>query len=493
MADSDDDDNGGSVDSEDYNDDVDDEEDDDDDDDDDEEDDDDDEEESDDDGSEDEEIENKETFIRTFHNGDYDAGIDDALDFDRSIIPPDRPTQASYIKPDNWVERNRIGLEKMKEHLQTCINNASHNKSINLQLEHNCQWNQQLVEGEEPIVWHESILDGYWDELEAKILGRKKRVKIKQIDIENVEIKTERLAALVAIFSNGRANNSSYLTVEINNANLCEEGIKSLSELVDVSSKLCTFRLHHNRIDNMDSANCLSRSLKSNACIHQLHLSHCDLGSSPEILLVILQSDIDYINLDNNNIDSLGAVKIAEYLEGNPPIEFLSLDHNRLNDDDAILISQALKRNTNLTEIYLHSNNFTSIGVKALLSCVFDNSSLNAISESNHTLTKIYLFSPGQASDTKSCINSLLKLDWTWKIVLVLQDKDSLLQYFANVPVELIPEVLEVLAQIDDECPQKLLNIVYFTMRWWNMPVLYSYYHLCAKSNSKTKRKRRKE
>jgi len=431
--------------------------------------------------------------MRTFHNGNYDAEIDDALTLDRSIIPPARYTQASYNKPENWVDRNRIGLEKMKEQLQTCINNASHNKSLELWFRHNSRWDQQLLlDNEEPIVWNKPMLDEYWNRLEEKIDERKHLgilTKIKHIIIENVEIKKERLAALVAIFSNGRANNSSCLTVEIVNTNLCEEGIESLSELVDNSSQLQTFCLHHNRIDNMDSAQRLSRSLRSHSSIDELHLNHCDLGSTPEMLLVILQSDIDYINLDNNNIDSLGAVKIAEYLEGDPPIEVLSLGHNRLNDDDAILISQALKRNTNIKQIHLRSNNFTSIGVKALLTCAFDSSSLNAIS-----LTKIYLFSPGQARDMTSshtfegCIDRMLEMNRVQKIVLALQDKDSILQYLANIPVELIPEVL---ARIDDQCQQKHLNIVYFTMRWWNMPVLYSYYHLCAKSN--TKRKRRKE
>ena len=166
----------------------------------------------------------------------------------------------------------------------------------------------------------------------------------------------------------------------------------SLSKLVDFSSQLHQLIIAHNRIDNINSARCLSRSLKSHTCINHLDLSHCDLGSTPEILSVILQSDVEHIYLDNNNIDSLGAVKIAEYLESDPPIKFLSLDHNRLDDDDAVLISQALKKNTNLHRINLHSNNFTSIGVKALLTCVFDGSSLNAISESNHTLESLMLF-----------------------------------------------------------------------------------------------------
>ena len=166
----------------------------------------------------------------------------------------------------------------------------------------------------------------------------------------------------------------------------------------------------------------LSRSLKFHACINHLDLSHCDLGSSPEILLIILQSDVD-----NNNIDSLGAVKIAEYLESDPPIEHLSLDHNRLNDDDAILISQAMKRNTNLVSLYLDSNNFTSIGVKALLMCIFDSSSLNAISESNHTLTRIIFFTDTRSythihnNDLVGCINRMFDLDKTQKLLIAMQ------------------------------------------------------------------------
>jgi Ran GTPase-activating protein (RanGAP) involved in mRNA processing and transport len=212
-----------------------------------------------------------------------------------------------------------------------------------------------------------------------------------------------------------------------------------------------------------------------------LELSHCDLGNTPEMLSVILQSDVEIIYLDNNNIDSLGAVTIAEYLESDPPIQRIDLDNNRLNDDDAILISQALKRNTNLCEICLYSNNITSIGVKALLTCVFDSSSLNAISESNHTLVGMNIFSKINNKKLQRCIDRLLELDQLkfQKIVLTLQDKDSLLKYLANVPVELIPEVLAFPhGRVEDQYQYEHLNIVYSTM---HMPMLYSYsYNCCA-------------
>jgi Ran GTPase-activating protein (RanGAP) involved in mRNA processing and transport len=186
----------------------------------------------------------------------------------------------------------------------------------------------------------------------------------------------------------------------------------------------------------------------------------------------------------------LGAVKIAEYLEDDPPICRIDLDHNRLNDDDAVLISQALKRNTNLTSIFLSSNNFTSIGVKALLTCVFDSSSLNAISDSNHTLTEMNIFLGQMSDNLTGCIDRLLRLNRTQKILLALQDKESLLKYLANVPVELMPEVLAFSQQHGNSRQHRYLNIVYSTMRWWNMPMLYSHHKLCGATMPDTKRKR---
>jgi hypothetical protein len=152
-----------------------------------------------------------------------------------------------------------------------------------------------------------------------------------------------------------------------------------------------------------------------------------------------------------------------------------------------MLISQALKRNTNLRYLNLNANNFTSIGVKALLTCVFDSSSLNAISESNHTLKRLIFYKGGNKS-LVGCIDRMLGLDQTEKILIALNDKDSLLKYLANVPVKLIPEVLAFPpGQIAEEFKRKYLNIGYSTMRWWNMPMLYSY-HSCVKSYAKRKR-----
>jgi hypothetical protein len=425
------------------------------------------------------EVEIMEKLMRTFHNGNYDAELDNALSWDRGVtLQPVNPAQASYNKPDNWRERNRIGLDSVKGQLQGLFNEVSQEFGW-ISLIHG----PQLIDNEEPIVWHEPNLDEYWEQFEAEI-GRRHldgvTTYIEGIEIENVEIKKEHLSKLVAIFCSGRAT-SSCDGIKFDNANLCEVGIVLLSKLVNVNANAeLKIKIKHNRINNLHSACCLSRALKLNPRIDELHLTHCDLGSSPEILSLILKSDVEYINLDYNNIDSSGAVKIAEYLEGNPPIKYLSLARNLLNDEDAVLISHALKRNTNLHRIYLHLNNMTCIGVKALLTCVFDASTLIAISESNHTLRGIKFFV--QENEISSCIDLFLDFFRTEKIWFALQDKDSLLQYLANVPVDLIPEVLIFSQQHGCQ-----LNAVYSTMRWCNMPMLYSY---CCCVKSVTKRKR---
>jgi len=172
----------------------------------------------------------------------------------------------------------------VRQQLQECIDNVSHSQSFHLCLTHPI--NQQLIDDEEPIVWHEPILDEYWDQFEEEIARKKQLdrvVDICDIQITNVEMKKVCMAALVDIFRSGKAANSiTYL--QFNNANICGEGIISLSKLVDVSSQLQCFCLHHNRIDNMDSARCLSRSFRSRTCFNYLDLTHCDLGKNPEFL-----------------------------------------------------------------------------------------------------------------------------------------------------------------------------------------------------------------
>jgi hypothetical protein len=87
----------------------------------------------------DEKMKNMEIFIRTFHNGNCDIEFEAALSTDRGVTLLVRPTQAAYNKPENWVERNRIGLEKVKEQLQTS-STMRHTAKVSI-----CSWNTIVI------------------------------------------------------------------------------------------------------------------------------------------------------------------------------------------------------------------------------------------------------------------------------------------------------------------------------------------------------------
>jgi hypothetical protein len=134
-----------------------------------------------------------ENFLRNFSNGDgdYDVEFDKALGLDRYVPSSVRPTQASHNKPENWVERNRIGLEKVKEQLQNCIDSVyPFNESLELKLSHN-SYGDELMDNEESIVWHEPILDEYWNQLEELIKQQDIVTDIHCIEFGNVEMKNE--------------------------------------------------------------------------------------------------------------------------------------------------------------------------------------------------------------------------------------------------------------------------------------------------------------
>ena len=86
---------------------------------------------------------------------------------------------------------------------------------------------------------------------------------------------------------------------------------------------------------------------------------------------------------------------------------------------------------------------------------------------------------------TRFCLEGLIKLSRTKKLLIALHDKDSLLKYLANVPMQLMPEVLEFV-QLEEDL-RKRMSMMYCLMRWWNMPALYSFIRTCFLSTKKRK------
>jgi hypothetical protein len=348
---------------------------------------------------------------------------------------------------------------------------------------------------EEPVLSHDPSLETHWTEFFTALENSDKAIKITSIHFTKIEM----IKDVVDQFMRSLSGQTSTLrSITFGHTNLCGEGLLSLSTLVEQCPVLESLELSHIQIDDINVATCLSSALTSLPRTIYLQLPYCNIGNNPEILSVILQSEVRYINLSNNSIESLGVVKIAEYIERNLPTQHLYLGNNNLNDEDALVISRALKRNTNLRLLYLEKSNFTSLGAKTLFTSVFDNSSLNNIWQSNHTCNMYVANFGSNIQQHFSPINSCL--DQTDKILLALLDKESLLEYLLDVPVEFMPEVLVFLQRNDRISnpsrlrstmfydymePSHTLNMLYSCMRWWNMPSLYSFHRNVASGSKR--------
>ena len=214
-------------------------------------------------------------------------------------------------------------------------------------------------------------------------------------------------------------------------------------------------------INSIDDINKLCKIVKEHPSIESVGLNGCkgDNIDGYEMLQKIMnagKNKLETITLSNNHIRTEGGTFISDFLAKNPILESLYLDENKLNDQDALVIAKALKQNTNLRFLRLTGNNFTKTGWVALRKAEFDDSSLNAASDSNHTCSIIY---PPDGSDSIEGLdiskmngerNGAAAFNQTWmrskKIYSILSSRNrdnSNVKHFDDVPVEILPDMLD--------------------------------------------------
>lgn len=430
-------------------------------------------------------VEKMKQFVLNFHTGKFDGEIEDGLksSVSDSDNPPDNAGHGD--PPPDWEQRKAAGLCELKEELQDQTQRVRTRRTSAdvgvLSFSYDCGPRHGAIE--ESSLPHDASLDSYWNELSDSI-AQHESSKIEGLHFSGIQM-TKEIIGLLAACVRGKVRD----TICFEWAKVCGEGIKSLSTLLEHNPLLSSLLLSNNPITDLNAAMCLSQSLKAHPEINELTLQSCSLGNNVNVLSAILASDINHMDLAHNEISSPGALIISNYLQTNPPIKSLKLSKNNFNDDDAILFAHALKKNTLLQSLIISENKFTPIGAKSLFLGVFDHSSLNAVSESNHTCA-LHLF---YTSKLNHCLDRINKrffgaygyaigrktIGRKSKLLIALNGKESLLKCLEDVPVELMPEVLAFIQA--EDCPKKLLNMIYSTMRWWNMPSLYSYHHAPSK------------
>ena len=115
-------------------------------------------------------------------------------------------------------------------------------------------------------------------------------------------------------------------------------------------------------------------------------LASCGIGNNKTLLSCIRNKSLVNIDLASNGITTSGAAFLSKILAKakNRCVKQLSLEDNKFNDKDALLFASALKLNKTLTLLNLKKNDISQKGLDVLKKSLFDESSLNAMADSNH-------------------------------------------------------------------------------------------------------------
>lgn len=285
----------------------------------------------------------------------------------------------------------------------------------------------------------------------------------------------------------------SLMPMHLNELGLCRcridrEGLLLILKYMSQNSTLKRLLLNENRFEDLDVAEAYALAIKNHPSMEELCISHCMLGVNDHLLREILGgcNRLKVLRLNGNDIGTECIKHIGTFLAGNPNLTTLRLDNNILSDDDAAEITAALQTNTNLKYLYLKGNDFSEAGKKEMTTAVFDTASLNSIAASNHNCEIVY--------DTPVVTSTLNEKYWSTnrkvrsKIILALYgigNETDVVQYFRDFPLELIPNVLQLIQREIDLLkqhdasmsaknePPHLLGRMFDFIRVWNLPWLF--------------------
>ena len=276
------------------------------------------------------------------------------------------------------------------------------------------------------------------------------------------------------------------------------EGIDFAVKLVEDNPNLEQFDWVNNRIEtvNNDLETMEDARYLVDAITSHTHINHIRFENSfgediigYEILRSLVTNGKRFLSIDleRNNIRTGGGTVIPDFLAANPPLKKLFLANNHLNDADAILIARALKKNTNLQRLRLGRNDLTEEGENALSNAICDSTSLNSVSDCNHSCRIITGIGLGDIPNNNNNMGS--KVNRARKIYHLLSRRNRegsnvhhLNQEFDDeddASLMLVPKLLESVHHYsrnrygDPDSWVDPLSIMYEILRSWEMPALY--------------------
>ena len=339
------------------------------------------------------------------------------------------------------------------------------------------------------ILLYDNVFDAHWEKLmdAVKLCNHRENISLFVGSIELTPY-------LLEILSKGlEVTKLTSLWLRNNLLPHMREVLEGVIGIVNTQPSMADFIWDNQVIGNTDDASFLLESIKQHPSINTVRFEN-SFGEDVNIydmLCLLISGDKQFISidLDNNDITTLGGTHLPDHIALNSRLQRLRLDGNGLNDNDATLIARALRNNSNLRVLHLQKNDgITDIGFGALERAVFDPTSLNSVAECNHTCSIVMRahFDEFQnnvfSSDANSRYNKGKKIYHMFSLRHKIGTNVKLLDAeLGDDSLILVPHVLERLHICSEQFlavhPRTVdvrpLSVFFELVKGWHMPDLH--------------------
>ena len=168
----------------------------------------------------------------------------------------------------------------------------------------------------------------------------------------------------------GGLNVDAILDLAENNTHLRQLEIHCISIQLSNIERICHVASNHPSLVHLYLCRCCDQPGRGNRMPESLLSSDTKLQS---------------LGMEDNGITNDVIVQLARFLESNPRLRELDLEDNQLGGSDcAEMLANALEKNTTLRHLELKDNDWDSLSTERLRYALYNTSSLNAMSDSNH-------------------------------------------------------------------------------------------------------------
>ena len=167
-------------------------------------------------------------------------------------------------------------------------------------------------------------------------------------------------------------------------------GIDFAIEVMQSQKKMRYFSYQRNPVDNGQDCQRLVDAIVSHPSLSNCYFDGLCEGerNGHDYLVCLLSKEVlKEVSFENCGVDTGGQSALFDIVKLHPKLDCLRLDNNKLNDKDAVHLADALRHNRILKGLWLNGNQFTKSGEEILKKVIYDDSSLNALADSNHVCT----------------------------------------------------------------------------------------------------------